>query len=102
MAGLRIIRLDALEKAPQAVQDYVKQWFRPGKVLGIPVMMASTTLGAGRPGVAPRHNEDTREYTKGLKGSPLNEWWHSAERRGLVADISVDDHDARGSICVDD
>lgn len=100
---------ELLSQAPEAFQQYVKEFFAKKKVLGREVFVASLTLSNGyrygfaaSKGTAPSHSVDLMRFKDGLKpGESLSDWIHKAEGKFLWRFYGGNDHSDCGA-CDDD
>jgi len=91
MGSVMLVREADLPATPAAFQRYVRDWFAPRVVLGVPCLAAEGQLHVdyafyqGRQkarGVAPCHSVDLAEYKEGLpKEQSLNDWMRKHEGR---------------------
>jgi hypothetical protein len=99
-----IARVADLPKTPAAFREYVRDWFRPCDVVGVPCVVAEGRLhvnfndysSKGRsPGFAPIHGVDTACYKAGLpKAQDLNDWMRKNDGK-LVWTLRTEDPRSR-------
>jgi hypothetical protein len=96
---------ELLSQAPEAFQQYVKEFFVEKQVLGRKVLVASTTITNGRyggKGTAPSHSVDLMRFKDGLgKDESLHDWIRKAEGKFLWQFYGASEHSDCGA-CDDD
>lgn len=90
-ASITIIPADQLESMPQAVQEYVGEFFAEEDIFGRKCYVAFGALSRpswdntnGRKGSSPSHHGDQMRFTEGLGGMDLSEWMQQAAKEGAV------------------